>query len=137
MNTAPNSAPSETTTQPDPKPAKPRFDPMQLPMVKLFKLVKAMARNADLTNAEACAIHAAMQELDSVGQFAIHLLHRFKKRHAKADRDELYADYRQFCVANKWQPHLQRRFERMLRLEAKMKAAADADSADDVVTTAT
>ena len=77
--------------QPDPTPSKPRLDPKQLPLVKVFKLVKRLARNGDLTVAEARAVHEAACELDSVGDFALHILHRIKKRNVKANLDELYS----------------------------------------------
>jgi hypothetical protein len=121
---------TETQMQPDPTPSKPRLDPKQLPLVKLFKLVKKLARNGDLTLAEARALHGAMCELDSVGQFALHILHRIKSRNAKANLDELYSEYRQFCTSKAWQPHSQWRFERLLRLEGSKK---DTDCEDGSV----
>jgi hypothetical protein len=123
MNTEPNNVPSETTTHvPDLTPPKPRFNVTQFPLVKVFKLVKRLARNGDLTVAEARALHGAMCELDSVGQFALHVLHRVNNRNAKANIDELYSEYGQFCASKSWQPHPKFRFERLLRLERSKKA---------------
>ena len=80
---------TETQMQPDPTPPKPRFNATQFPLVKLFKLVKRLARNGDLTVVEARAVHEAMCELDSVGEFASHILNRIKTRKEKANVDEL------------------------------------------------
>jgi hypothetical protein len=138
MNTKPNNTRSETTTHsPDPTPPKPRFNATQFPLVKVFKLVKRLARNGDLTLAEARALHGAIYELDSVGQFALHVPHRVNNGTAKANLDELYSEYRQFCASKAWQPHPQWRFERLLRLEGSRKAPECADGRVGMTATGT
>lgn len=123
MNTESNNDLSKTTTHaPDSTPPKPRFNATQFPLVKILKLVKRLAGSGDLTVTEARAVHTAMCELDSVGQFTLHILHRPKTRNRKASLDELYSEYRQFCESKAWQPYPQWRFERLLRLEGSKKA---------------
>jgi hypothetical protein len=138
MNKEPNNVPSETTTRAsDPTPPKPRFNATQFPLVKLFKLVKRLARNGDLTVVEARAVHEAMCELDSVGEFALHILNRIKTRKEKANVDELYLEYRQFCASKAWQPNPQWRFERLLRLEGSKKATDCDDGSVGMTATGT
>lgn len=137
MNIEPNNASSEMTHQLPSTPPKLRYDPKQLPLVKLLKLLKMFARSdSDITYAESCAMHAAWREMDSVSQFALNIQNRVKNRDAKYNLDDLYLYYCQFCVAKKWHPHRQDRFEWMLRLEAKAKAAVDVAGPDGATTTA-
>ena len=95
---------------------KPRFDPKQLPLVKAFKALKKRERDNDVTVTEARAIHRAVCRLDSIVEFALHILHRIKRRNAQANFDELYLEYVQFCVSKAQQPHSQSRFEGFMRL---------------------
>lgn len=122
MNTEPNDASSETTPQRRCWVSKSRSDPKQMPLIKLLKFLKLFERrDSDIPLVETYALHAAWIEFDSVGQFALHILNRVKTSDTKLAREELYLDYCEFCVANKWHPHRQQQFAWILRLEVKTK----------------
>lgn len=116
-----NEPPNDSASQPssgavDPEPAGAWYRPGNLPLVKLFRLVKRLARNGDLSTAEASAVHAAVRELDSVAAFAHHKVY---SREPRTTMDRIYSQYLDFCTSRSWQPHSRSRFERLLRLECK------------------
>jgi hypothetical protein len=134
MNEPQTDLPDATTRAADTAKPNPQYDPKRLSLVKLFQLVQMLARSDDLSLAEARAFQRAVSELDSVAAFAQHILRRPGHRNVKVAFDELYSAYTQFCASKEWQPHPQRRFERLLRLKATPEFLVDAAGTDDAMT---
>lgn len=85
--------------------------PTLLPLVRILKFAKKLARAGELTGSEATALFALEAELDSVTHFVKN--ERLPGIKYATPR-ELYGAYLLFCRTKGWTPHPRWRFESWL-----------------------
>jgi hypothetical protein len=101
---------------PLPARAKPRFNPNDLPLVRLYRIVRRLSLSRALTYAQMLAVYRTARSLGSLGDFL-----RSKAMNVDdTDFDTMYGAYVERCALKGVAPWSREKFEKLLLLNRSL-----------------